>query len=1212
MRYIIVFSLLLFLLSVPVKTFSNSLLFYEPFEDLDSLILNGGRCGTNGCPNFGDGVIGNSGDFSDSKLVCYPLQDNFNLNNGTIEFWFKTPTSNTNYIGFFDIGTLGHPNSWGIFKNLDHMIMEVKNNVNIYDQAWGPGPVSADDKWHFIAAVWERQDTTTNFKICLDGVCKTTYDGITSNSFPDLNGEFCIGWSGWYGYSESSMDEFKIFDYVKSDADILVDYESSSPYLRPIISLLGENSVVLGIGTQYFDEGATAYDKEDGDITENIIVTGLDDIDTSKVGAYRIAYNVNDSEGHPAKEKIRMVYVVDLNVKPVKRAFEHLEESMDKFHNTFDVYTDFVSGGNHGAPSGWMGYIDILKVDPKWNSNCYNGLTCFKNIWETTSPAWVGIRWLQPENNWGTIPYAGYDMRGATKITFHARGEVGGEPVTFMAGGVPGEYADSIQPAASINVILTKDWKEYTIDLSDKDLSYVISPFGWLVRNDPIFYIDDVKYNLPRPDALRFIQSFEIIDIDKEIALSNTSFVYDNALALLAFLARGDEEGLRRAKILADSLVFAMENDRTYSDGRLRNAYMSGDLSDPVPGTAKLPGWWDTVAQKWYEDELNVSTHTGNMAWAILALLSYYEKQGGDRYLEAAKTMGEWIERETRDDRGNGGYTSGYKGWEQTEKNPDPPKKLLYKATEHNIDLYPAFMRLYYLTNEQKWLGRAEHAKKFVDSMWNSASGHFWTGTLEDGVTINDSNIPVDIQAWAVLAFNNYNTALVWAENNCYTEHDGFKGFDFNNDLDGVWFEGTMHMAAAYKINGDISKADFYIEELRKAQISAKNANGKGIVAACHDGVTTGFDWEYFSRLHIGAASWYIFAEIGYNPYWGTTSCASMPEVCNGNDDNCNGLIDEGLPLNTYCRDFDGDGYGDPNNSVQACNPPQGYVLDCSDCDDSDASINPGATEGTCGNPTCSDGKDNDCDGLIDASDSGCQQCGTPDLLVSTWTAPANACAGATISIKDTTKNQGTGTAGASQTCFYFSTNTILDAGDQKLGCRSVSSLIGGAKSPPIGTASTSVTLPNVPIGKYYLIAMADDSKVVTESNETNNKKSKVIYIGPDLIVSALTAPTSATRGTTILIGDTTKNKGCGTAGASTTAIYLSTNTTIGTGDILLCSRPVPALGTGATNPGTCNWTIPSTLSPGTYYIIGNADDLKVVVESNELNNKKTKKIVIY
>ncbi|MEA3325288.1 MAG: putative metal-binding motif-containing protein, partial [Euryarchaeota archaeon] len=71
-------------------------------------------------------------------------------------------------------------------------------------------------------------------------------------------------------------------------------------------------------------------------------------------------------------------------------------------------------------------------------------------------------------------------------------------------------------------------------------------------------------------------------------------------------------------------------------------------------------------------------------------------------------------------------------------------------------------------------------------------------------------------------------------------------------------------------------------------------------------------------------------------------------EVCNGIDDNCDGQIDEGV-MTTYYGDADGDGYGDPENATEACSAPDGYVTDNTDCDDTNADVNPGATE-VCGN----------------------------------------------------------------------------------------------------------------------------------------------------------------------------------------------------------------------------------------------------------------------
>lgn len=86
-------------------------------------------------------------------------------------------------------------------------------------------------------------------------------------------------------------------------------------------------------------------------------------------------------------------------------------------------------------------------------------------------------------------------------------------------------------------------------------------------------------------------------------------------------------------------------------------------------------------------------------------------------------------------------------------------------------------------------------------------------------------------------------------------------------------------------------------------------------------------------------------------------------EQCNGDDDNCDGNIDEGFPELTLYVDGDGDGYGDPLQPVVWCSEYDGYVTDNTDCRDDVYEINPGAID------IPNDGIDQDCSGE-DATES--------------------------------------------------------------------------------------------------------------------------------------------------------------------------------------------------------------------------------------------------
>ena len=169
--------------------------------------------------------------------------------------------------------------------------------------------------------------------------------------------------------------------------------------------------------------------------------------------------------------------------------------------NVFYVYSDKGARVNHYIPSGWMGDYGDVKIDDSNTTDPADGKTCIKLTYSakgTQGAGWTGIFWQHPSNNWGEKP-GGYDLSAYKRLTFWARGEAGGEKVAeFKMGGITGEHGDS--DSASVGpIVLTKDWKKYTIDLSDKNLSHIIGGFAWSASRDDnpngfVVYLDEIRY----------------------------------------------------------------------------------------------------------------------------------------------------------------------------------------------------------------------------------------------------------------------------------------------------------------------------------------------------------------------------------------------------------------------------------------------------------------------------------------------------------------------------------------------------------------------------------------------------------------------------------------------------------------------------------------------------------------------------------------------
>jgi hypothetical protein len=120
-------------------------------------------------------------------------------------------------------------------------------------------------------------------------------------------------------------------------------------------------------------------------------------------------------------------------------------------------------------------------------------------------------------------------------------------------------------------------------------------------------------------------------------------------------------------------------------------------------------------------------------------------------------------------------------------------------------------------------------------------------------------------------------------------------GIDFGKSEtgspDGIWFEGTAMLSAAYKVMGDADDSAKYLESIKLAQYydfpDDKDPGGndppdyepdyRSIPAASMDNLTTGLGWSYYLSPHIAPAAWFAAVSMNYNMLWGTSLSAPVP-----------------------------------------------------------------------------------------------------------------------------------------------------------------------------------------------------------------------------------------------------------------------------------------------------------------------------------------------
>lgn len=298
------------------------------------------------------------------------------------------------------------------------------------------------------------------------------------------------------------------------------------------------------------------------------------------------------------------------------------------------------------------------------------------------------------------------------------------------------------------------------------------------------------------------------------------SYTYDQAVGAIAFLLKGDTV---RAKSVLDTLK---------------------NLQTPS-------GSWYTAYYCNNNAVQEANQHVGPVMWVIMAIAKY-EKVTGDTvtYRNTALKAINWSLQFQQPDGGiNGGMDAA-------------GNVLTWASTEHNQDAY-AMLKYYGYTQQ------ATNVKTFLDTqVWKEAEGYFWAGR-------NDANNPMDTNAWGVQALgttgtHQYNRGLDYV----MTHHRNTQvkrsknssiqidGFDFNGDKNDIWFEGQGQMIVSFKMDGRLTDANYFLNEVIKIQ----DFYGTGGVPYSLLGTNNGY-WTMKSLESVSATGWLIYAIEGYNPF---------------------------------------------------------------------------------------------------------------------------------------------------------------------------------------------------------------------------------------------------------------------------------------------------------------------------------------------------------